>query len=255
MGQRSALRRRLALVRGVDLIITVAGRRHTEIVLEEALETDTPALPLAFAHGDSKTFWKANKSQIVRWFSLHEEDVRTLDQLTLKELAEQTDHALETILGAVSRARIGKCLVLLPFDSRHDKLFDEVIEGAVESVMLPDRLDYTPGSDVIRKNFFDAIEECRALIADVTEANPNVMYEIGYAHGKGITPLLFSRTADPDSLELPVYLRDLKIETVDLDSELENAIREYLTSTKVREAQGTTPPAGERPGAGHGFRA
>jgi len=75
MGERSALRRRLALVREVDAIITIAGRRHTEIVLEEALETNTPVLPLAFARGDSKRFWKANKKQIVQWFSLAENEL------------------------------------------------------------------------------------------------------------------------------------------------------------------------------------
>ena len=36
--------------------------------------------------------------------------------------------------------------------------------------------------------------------------NENVMYEVGYAHGKGLQPLLF--TLDPLGIDrLPVYLR------------------------------------------------
>ena len=68
MKERSDLGRRLRMIRDVDIVLTVKGKIHTERVLEQALETGTPALPLPFSGGDSKDFWDKKKSQIQSWF-------------------------------------------------------------------------------------------------------------------------------------------------------------------------------------------
>jgi hypothetical protein len=46
---RTALGRRLAMVAGVDMVVTISGLRHTEVVVEQALETGVPVLPLPHA--------------------------------------------------------------------------------------------------------------------------------------------------------------------------------------------------------------
>jgi len=108
--------------------------------------------------------------------------------------------------------------------------------------MLAERLDYHPESDVIRDNFYRQIQESAAVIADVTVVNPNVMYEIGYAHGRGMMPLLFHRRR-PGQVgtpgDLPVYLRDLNIAVIDLDSELAERIQDYLRAAKIRRPEST----------------
>ena len=40
---------------------------------------------------------------------------------------------------------------------------------------------------------WDSIRRSKYVIADVTAANPNVMYELGLAHAAGRTPLLISQ--------------------------------------------------------------
>jgi hypothetical protein len=70
-----------------------------------------------------------------------------------------------------------------------------------------------------------------AIIGDVTQLNPNVMYEIGYAHGSGATPLLYARDAarlqDP-----PVHLKTLNIRLADETTPLEKLIDESLGSVR-----------------------
>lgn len=230
---KAEVNRRLALAREVDILVTIAGKEHTKVVLAQALETGTPALPLVFEKGDSAEFWKANRDRIEDWFSLENEEASFLQSLSLGDLPEQLDKAVKTVTSVLGRARVWKCLVLTPYDDFHNRLYDEVIEDAVRSRMLPDRLDRRAGSEAIRDNFVEAVEDSRKIIADVTDQTPAVMYEIGYAHGKGLKPLLFLRSPGPDPSELPVYIRDLNLAVVKGDhEELAERIRAYVSEVE-----------------------
>jgi hypothetical protein len=52
---RTPLGRRLAMVAGVDVVVTIAGRQHTEVVVEQALELSVPVLTIPNAGGIRKT--------------------------------------------------------------------------------------------------------------------------------------------------------------------------------------------------------
>ena len=54
MTGRTPLGRRLAMVAGVDVVVTISGRQHTEVVVEQALELGVPVLPIPVAAGDSR---------------------------------------------------------------------------------------------------------------------------------------------------------------------------------------------------------
>ena len=62
--------------------------------------------------------------------------------------------------------------------------------------------------------------------------NENVMYEVGYAHGQGLQPLLF--TLDPSTIDrLPVYFRTLNVHAVS-EKGLPDLIRDHLGEVKRR---------------------
>jgi hypothetical protein len=123
--------------------------------------------------------------------------------------------------------------VLLPFDVEHDALYASMIEPAVTRHMIPVRLDRLPSSDAIYTSFADAIQSCSAVIADITTLNENVMYEVGYTHGRGLTPLIFTR--DEARLgQLPVYFRTLNVRLASTDTTADAMIEEYLRSIKLR---------------------
>ena len=70
------------------------------------------------------------------------------------------------------------------------------------------------------------------VIADITDLNENVMYEVGFAHGRGLTPLIY--TQEPARLkQLPVYFRTLNVQQASTDRVLEILIDDYLRSLKT----------------------
>jgi hypothetical protein len=78
-----------------------------------------------------------------------------------------------------------------------------------------------------------------AVIADITQNNENVMYEVGYAHGRGLTPLIYTRDAARLD-KLPVYFRTLNVRLVSDKTPLNRLIDEYLLS--VKDTRRLQPP-------------
>ena len=235
MKERSDLGRRLRLVRDVDQLVTVKGKRHTETVLEQALELDRPALPLPFSGGDSEYFWKTYKSRIQQWFpALSDIHAHELERFSPGLSREKDAAIIQLIVEILASARF-KCLVLMPYDTEHNKIYEDTIKPAVTTEMSPDRLDREVSNRTISQNFAQSVRECLAIIADVTQANSSVIYEIGYAKAKGTTPFLFSR-GPIDHLKLPVYLTEQNVMVVNDDNELREGIRNYLRATMKRDA-------------------
>lgn len=231
MGQRSALGRRLAMVHEVDMVVTIAGKRHTNELLEQALELDRPALPMAFCNGDSKDFWDEYVSTITRWFSLSPDDVAYLGALSIDSVKASLHETAARVAAIANKAKIGRCLVLLPYDRVDDEFYNRVVRPAVESVMMCDRLDHRPSSEAIRASFATSVERSQSVIADVTSANVNVMYEVGYALARGARLLLFTRDASVVE-HLPLYLRDLNIAAGLSEEELAERIKAHLAEVR-----------------------
>jgi hypothetical protein len=230
MAGRTPLGRRLAMVAGVDVVVTISGRQHTEVVVEQALELGVPVLPIPNANGDSEDLLKKYRKRIAASFNpgaLYR---------CLKKISQAIDSHPEDAAGAVVKlirtAKVGKCLVLIPYDDVHDRLYKSSIKPAVERHMIPIRLDRLPKSDAIYTNFAGAIQSSSAVIADITTLNKNVMYEIGYSHGRGLTPLIYTRKAHRLT-RLPVYLRNLHVRLVSGTTPVKTLIKEYLVSVKT----------------------
>jgi hypothetical protein len=227
MAGRTPLGRRLAMVAGVDLVVTISGKVHTEVVVEQALELGRPVLPIPNAGGDSEKLLEKHEARIAAAFepgALHK---------CLSDVSKTIDHdpqaAAKAVIELLRTAKVGKCLVLLPYDDQHDELYRSVIEPAIARHMIPVRLDRLPRSDAIYASFADAIQTSAAVIADITELNYNVMYEVGFAHGRRADLLLYTR--DAARLEhLPVYFKTLNVRLVSNDTPLNTLIDDYLRS-------------------------
>jgi hypothetical protein len=206
---RTAMGRRLAMVADVDAVVTISGKRHTETVIEQALELGVPVLPVPDAGGDSRTLLGKYRHKIASRFKSEDAVERCLRAVS-RNIDSDPEEAARAVAELIRSAKLGRCLVLLPYDDAHDKLYKEVIEPAVEKHMLAFRLDQIRKSASIYASFADAMQACSAVVADITQLNENVMYEIGYAHGRGLTPLLYTESAARIA-DLPVYLRSLYV--------------------------------------------
>ena len=91
-----------------------------------------------------------------------------------------------------------QAFVVMQFSDAFNALYTDVIKPTCEKFGLKAiRADdiYKPG--LIINDIALSIEEASVIIADVTTDNPNVFYEVGYAHGiKKTTILLSDRTRE-----------------------------------------------------------
>ena len=230
MTGRTPLGRRLAMVAGVDMVVTISGKQHTEVVVEQALELGLPVLPVPDAGGDSRDLLHKHLKRIANAF-----DPGALEKCLAavsKSIRRHPEVAAGAVVDLIKTAKVGRCLVLLPYDDRHNNLYTSTIEPAVARHMIPVRLDRLPGSEAIYTSFADAMRSSMGVIADITDLNENVMYEVGFAHGRGLTPLIY--TQEPARLkQLPVYFRTLNVQQASTDRVLEILIDDYLRSLKT----------------------
>jgi len=230
---RTPLGRRLAMVAGVDVVITISGKQHTEVVVEQALELGLPVFPVPDAGGDSQELLGKHRARIAAGFAPGALD-KCVGEVS-KAIFNDPDTAAAAVIALIETAKVGKCLVLLPYDDEHNRLYAETVEPAVARHMLPIRLDRLPKSEAIYTSFADAIQTASAVVADITWLNENVMYEVGYAHGRGLTPLIYTRNAARLD-QLPVYFRTLNVRLASETAPIESLIADYLRDVKTTRA-------------------
>lgn len=125
------------------------------------------------------------------------------------DLQSATTHTLQTRAGNLEPGR--RIFAAMPFSEEFDDTFFVGITPACESIQASarrvDQESYT--GDVVAR-IQAAIHESIAVIADVSGARPNVLYELGLAHGMGKPSINISSTP-PD--QLPFDIRNTKILT------------------------------------------
>ena len=231
------LGRRLAMVRGVDLVVTISGKRHTEVVGEQALELGIPFLPIPNAGGDSRNLLISHRQPIAARF--HPGALDTCLQRIDETIEHEPRLAAQAVVTLLQTAKVGRCLVLLPYDPEHDEIYNAVLEPEVSKQMFAVRLDQLPKSDVIYASFAKAVDDAAAVVIDITHLNENVMYEVGFAHGRGRSPLMYTR--DPVRLEnLPIYLRTLNVHLVTDPTKLASLVGVHLAEIQAARAGSTS---------------
>jgi DNA-binding IscR family transcriptional regulator len=102
---------------------------------------------------------------------------------------------------------INFCFVLMPFDNAFDPVYTAISEGVTDAEMRSERADNVPDNRAIIEKIKRSIERSGLIVADMTGLNPNVLYEIGYAHGLGKECVLLTQSR---SEEVPFDLRHLE---------------------------------------------
>ncbi len=93
--------------------------------------------------------------------------------------------------------------VLMPFNEKFSDLYKFGIkEPAAELNILAERVDEQIYTEGILERIYRQIDLADIIIADMTGQNPNVFYEVGYAHAKGKMCILLTSTADDIPFDL-----------------------------------------------------
>lgn len=126
--------------------------------------------------------------------------------------------------------------VLMPFTPELTEIYKTVVKPTVEennTGLVCKRADDIKSNRAIIQDIWKSICEARLIIADMTNLNPNVMYELGIAHTLGKETILIYQRSDHE-LKFPFdlsHIRRIEYEnTVTGGRALEAELRQTLTN-------------------------
>jgi hypothetical protein len=142
------------------------------------------------------------------------------------------------------RKFLDTCFVMMPFGQWFDRYYQEIYVPAIrEAGLEPVRADelFTTGSVV--EQIWEQIEKSKVLLADLTDKNPNVFYELGLAHA-AVKPVVFTAGKLDD---VPFDLRHLRVIIYDVRepqwaSRLTRQITDYLVNAKADPGKSIPQP-------------
>lgn len=95
------------------------------------------------------------------------------------------------------------CFVLMPFDSSFNDIYEFGIKGAcADTGLYCERVDEQVFLGSMLERIFSQISRADLLVADMTGKNPNVFYEVGYAHALGKNVVLLTSVAQDIPFDL-----------------------------------------------------
>ncbi len=109
-------------------------------------------------------------------------------------LDQPAKQALRTAgYGSASKPRV---FVAMPFSDEMSDIFHYGIQGAVNSAgLLAERADIASFTGDVMEWVRMRISGANLVVADLTNANPNVYLEVGYAWGKGVPTVLLVKSS------------------------------------------------------------
>jgi nucleoside 2-deoxyribosyltransferase len=96
----------------------------------------------------------------------------------------------------------------MPFDSSFDDTYKLGIKDAIREYdpeIIVERLDEQMFTEGMLTRIYSQIERADLIVADMTNKNPNVFYEVGYAHAKEKRVILITKDAGDIPFDLKHY--------------------------------------------------
>ena len=136
-----------------------------------------------------------------------------------------------------------KCFIIMPFGGWFDKYYFEIYVPAIEDAGFEaKRADdlYRPGNIV--NDIWKYTKESTVILADLTNKNPNVFYELGLAHAITKPAVLITASME----DVPFDLRSLRVIEYDKNSPtwgaiLQEKIKNALIET-INNPEDSIPP-------------
>jgi len=121
--------------------------------------------------------------------------------------------------------------VMMPFSEPYDAIYGEVIQPVADKLgFTVNRVDEVAGPGIILEDIQQEIRRAHAVVAEISSHNPNVFYELGYAHALGKQAVLLVRRQDQRDMPFDVrsYRAILYDDTISGKKKVEIQLREHL---------------------------
>ena len=96
--------------------------------------------------------------------------------------------------------------VILPFEDEFERLYEEQIAPTLaDQGYCVNKADELPTQGSIIEDIIKGITQADLIVADLTDTNPNVFYELGIAHGMGVPTVLIAQDISELPFDLSAY--------------------------------------------------
>jgi len=121
------------------------------------------------------------------------------------------------------------CFIIMPFTDKLNPIYESIIKPVIKDLKLNClRADEIFTSKPIIEDVWDNIRKAKFMIADLTDRNPNVFYELGLAHALNKDVILLTQ----DLNDVPFDLRHFRIivykDSISGADKLRSTLKEYI---------------------------
>jgi len=141
-----------------------------------------------------------------------------------------------TVKDIVITTRKSKAFIVMQFTEEYNHLYTEVIKPVVEEYGFEcERADEANTTNPILQDIIQSIRQCSVIIADITPNNPNVFYEVGYAHATNKpTILLCDRKRDKLPFDISGFRTLFYDNTIAGKTAVEKSLKKYLEKLTIK---------------------
>jgi nucleoside 2-deoxyribosyltransferase len=134
------------------------------------------------------------------------------------------------------------CFVMQPFDDGpFDRRYEDVFAPAIKAAGLdPYRVDQDPKVSIPIQDIEAGIRESRICLAEITEDNPNVWFELGYAIACGKEVVLICSAQRRDKFPFDIqhrtiikYTTESTSDFIELQNKITEKIKAYLEKSEA----------------------
>ncbi len=193
-----------------------------------------PVCCLTFSGASGKVYKYYEQEKNLKFIILIAEKIQATQALFLRNVSPELDKIKFLIqkynLGIdASQTQNPNIFVILPFQEPFLIVYEKAVKPVLTDLgCVVNKADDVKTVDSIISIIVTQITQAKFLVADVTHKNPNVFYEIGYAHALGKKVILLSQSAE----DLPFDVRHWRHIIYDSDSlnTLKKELREVASN-------------------------
>jgi len=122
-----------------------------------------------------------------------------------------------------------KAFVVMQFSSPYNELYEDVIKKICNTFDLNVvRADETYGPGLILADIVKQINESRLIIAEISQSNPNVFYEVGYAHALNKPTILIAEKATKLPFDVSPFRTLFYENTIPGKQKIEDGLKKHI---------------------------
>lgn len=124
-----------------------------------------------------------------------------------------------------------KAFVVMQFSSPYNELYEDVIKKVCKEFDLTViRADETYGPGLILADIIKQLNESRLIIAEISQSNPNVFYEVGYAHALNKPTILIAEKMTKLPFDVSPFRTLFYENTIAGKQKIEDGLKKHISA-------------------------